>query len=105
MAPLVDLDGKSRPIGAAFDVGAYEFGDAALTGDFNHDGTVDAADYTVWRDGLGNAYTLEYYIAWKSHFGQSTSFAATAVPEPTTALAGWLSLVIGLGLICRGRRL
>ena len=25
----------------------------SLAGDFNGDGTVDAADYTVWRDGLG----------------------------------------------------
>src|SRR5690606_16924003 len=28
-----------------------------LTGDFNGDGIVDAADYTVWRDNLGSPYT------------------------------------------------
>ena len=65
MAPVVDLDGKSRPVGAQFDVGAYEFVPTTFSGDFNHDGTVDAADYTVWRDGLGSAYTLEDYADWK----------------------------------------
>jgi hypothetical protein len=30
---------------------------SALTGDFNGNGAVDAADYTVWRDGLGSIYT------------------------------------------------
>ncbi len=31
---------------------------AVLDGDYNLDGTVDAADYTVWRDGLGTTFTL-----------------------------------------------
>ena len=43
----------------------------SLLGDFNDDGTVDAADYTVWdRDGLGTIYDLSDYDDWKSHFGQ-----------------------------------
>ena len=33
----------------------------SLDGDFNHDNVVDAADYTVWRDGLGSAYTIDDY--------------------------------------------
>ena len=40
-----------------------------FSGDFNHDGTVDAADYLVWRDGLGSADTLEDYADRKVHFG------------------------------------
>ena len=31
---------------------------APLTGDFNHDGTVDAADYTIWRHTLGSSTDL-----------------------------------------------
>jgi hypothetical protein len=97
-SPLVDLEGKSRPIGAAFDVGAYEFGAASLAGDFNHDGTVDAADYSVWRDTHG---TPEQYRLWKTHFGESDASSspvgsASAVPEPATA---FLLLTLGIGLL------
>jgi hypothetical protein len=64
--------------------------DASLPGDFNGDGTVDAADYTVWRDGLGSTYTQAHYTEWKTHFGQSAgsaaSAAATTVPEPAGAV-------------------
>ena len=39
-----------------------------LAGDFNHNGTVDAADYIVWRKQNG---TPTGYTAWRSHFGQT----------------------------------
>ena len=42
-----------------------------VPGDFNHDNTVDAADYSVWRDGLGSQYSADDYQTWKSHYGQS----------------------------------
>jgi probable HAF family extracellular repeat protein len=73
-------------------------------GDFNHDGTVDAADYVVWRKGLGTTYTQDHYNIWRAHFGMtagSSSGSAGAspsqafVPEPATLLllilaaAGW----------------
>jgi autotransporter-associated beta strand protein len=55
-------------------------------GDFNGDGTVNAADYVVWRKRLG---TQDEYNAWRTHFGQSSAggngTGATAnatVPEP-----------------------
>jgi hypothetical protein len=58
----------------------------ALPGDYNGNGTVDAADFTVWRDALGQSGLVPYsgadgngngsigpedYAIWKSHFGQS----------------------------------
>jgi hypothetical protein len=73
---------------------------APLAGDYNDDGIVDAADYTVWRDNLGRELSLsnetaslgvvddEDYDAWKANFGAtgSTSGQASlaAVPEPSS---------------------
>ena len=63
----------------------------ALAGDYNRDGIVDAADYTVWRDGLGSKYTQTDYTVWKSNFGNHAGSGAGAeenasVPEPATIL-------------------
>jgi hypothetical protein len=63
-----------------------------LSGDFNHDGTVDAADYVVWRKGLGTTTTQNDYDAWRGDFGTSLGDGAHAsgttgvsnVPEPGT---------------------
>ncbi|MCI0332782.1 MAG: autotransporter-associated beta strand repeat-containing protein, partial [Planctomycetes bacterium] len=62
-----------------------------LAGDYNGDGTVDAADYVVWRKGVGVASTPENYNVWRANFGESIgsgSGAASpfqaAAPEPTS---------------------
>lgn len=57
-----------------------------LQGDFNSDGSVDAADYTVWRDGLGTTYTQADYQIWVNNYGNSTPATATGVPEPVAML-------------------
>ena len=67
-----------------------------LLGDFNEDGTVDAADYTVWRDGLGPKYTLDDYTLWKSHFGQSSGAAANSPPDAVPAPASIVLLFSGV---------
>ena len=58
-----------------------------LTGDFNNDGRVDAADYVFWRK---NISTPEAYSEWLANFGASLSPAGGAslsfsagVPEPS----------------------
>lgn len=95
-----------------FDDLVYTGGGASanLPGDFNGDGVVDAADYTVWRDNLGASDESSLngngdglagvdqldYAYWKSHFGNSgsgsSSLTGGSVPEPATivslALAG-----------------
>lgn len=80
-----------------------------LPGDFNDDGTVDAADYTMWRDGLDATYTLDHYTEWTTHFGQSSGGlaalgAAGTVPEPTTHALILASLaVVALSSLRVGR--
>lgn len=90
-----------------------------LVGDYNGDGTVGLADYTVWRNTLGSSVSAgtgadgsgdgivgtEDYSLWKSHFGQSAGggvLASSAVPEPASCA---LLLVTSLGaLACLTRR-
>jgi hypothetical protein len=68
-------------------------------GDFNFDGTTNAADYTIWRDHLGSLFTPDDYAIWKSHFNGPS---ATAMPELST-IAFLLSSAIFL--VATGRRL
>jgi hypothetical protein len=65
----------------------------SLPGDFNLDGTVDAADYTVWRDGLGGAYTQSDYTLWKNNYGATNVSMAVSVPEPAALMLLVLALV------------
>lgn len=78
-------------------------------GDFNGDGTVNAADYVVWRKGLGTTYTQNDYNAWRAHFGQTAGSGAAAaspsqiaVPEPSSAFL-LLVAVVTLGVSVHGR--
>jgi probable HAF family extracellular repeat protein len=71
---------------------AYLLTPVQIPGDFNHDGTVDAADYVVWRKNPRDIYTQNDYNIWRANFGQTagsgsgaTGFdsANATVPEPT----------------------
>jgi hypothetical protein len=72
-------------------LGDVSYRTISLQGDFNEDGQVDAADYVVWRDGLGTRFTLTDYGLWKANFGKVVSAASgdasgsSAVPEPAAA--------------------
>lgn len=58
-----------------------------LPGDYNSDGTVDAADYTVWRDGLGTTFVQADYDTWADNYGATAGGSSPAgVPEPSAAL-------------------
>ena len=82
-----------------------------LAGDFNNNGTVDAADYALWRDNSGNASLpndnglttqSDRYNLWRSNFGKMSAgsgSALAAVPEPATAVLA-LTLLAAVG----GRR-
>ncbi len=91
-----------------------------LPGDFNDDGVVNLADYTVWRNNLGGSETAlngngddtggstgvvdgADYALWKSNFGNTAGAAAVAqtnVPEPASALL----LVLGAVALALYRR-
>jgi formylglycine-generating enzyme required for sulfatase activity len=87
-------------------------------GDYNGDGYVDAADYTIWRDTLGshsdlrangdntgssmNVIDAADYDVWKTNYGQPSGTAAVsnqAVPEPTTG-----TLLCAAAIFCSPRR-
>jgi hypothetical protein len=85
----------------------------AVPGDYNQNGTVDAADYVVWRRNLGMAFQLpnevaettpgmvtdEDYAAWRTRFGGTSgngSALGAAVPEPGTMLLVLLGAGAGL---------
>jgi arabinogalactan endo-1,4-beta-galactosidase len=68
-------------------------------GDFNRDGLVDAADYTVWRDGFGTKYDEDDYLDWKTNFGTNGGAGSSqlaSVPEPASIvlLVTLLSLIV-----------
>ena len=81
---------------------------AGQPGDYNQDGTVNTADYTVWRNNLGSLTSLpnddsdgvgpDDYDRWKDHFGESAgsgSLANSAVPEPGAMALVAVAVVIG----------
>jgi hypothetical protein len=68
-------------------------GPPLLPGDFNFDGMVDAADYVVWRNGLGTTHNQADYNAWRANFGRTATSTLgsalgsnPAVPEPAGAV-------------------
>lgn len=91
-----------------------------LTADYNQDGRIDAIDYAVWRETLGDTVTpgsgadgsgngtvdTADFELWRDNYGvigaPPASFTASPVPAPGSGL--FLSLfVMGIGLLRRGR--
>ena len=85
----------------------------ALLGDYNENGIVDAADYTLYRDTLGNSVTpfsgadgdgdgvigAGDYNVWVANFGSSAA-TGLAVPEPS----GFLLLLMALAIRTERKR-
>jgi hypothetical protein len=112
--------------GGAFSYVRAEPPEIETTGDYNGNGTVDAADYTVWRNTFGDSVANVGdgadgdqsgeidegdYDFWKANFGAivpgTGSGAGLAVPEPST-LVSVLGTLLALGtyrkLLRRGPR-
>jgi uncharacterized membrane protein len=92
-------------------VATIELTTPALSGDYNNNGMIDAADYVAWRDKLGQSVTLPNdptpgivsqtdYDVWQRSFGTALgTFASNAAPEPATwvLLIGAVAMLIMLG--------
>jgi hypothetical protein len=79
--PITDQTYQRLHVGAAIDA-------ILIPGDFNRDGRVDAADYVVWRKGLGSNYDQDDLLVWRSNFGNVRYIqAVAAVPEPAGCFA------------------
>ncbi|QDU57031.1 alpha-L-fucosidase [Aeoliella mucimassa] len=116
---LADLELRYRIAGVSgLQAGKVTY-DSTLTfvaGDYNNDGLVDLADYTVWRDQLGSAYSIpndntpdsvsfDDYQTWKANFSSQASASAldsVSVPEPHSTWLWTLSL-IGLATVSTQR--
>lgn len=116
-----------RVAGASAQVQLYQLElsitSAAITlqGDYNLDGAVDAADYSVWRDSLGRQGTglaadgngdevvdqLDYDL-WKSSFGSNGSGvgsrATSTIPEPSSIAIACAAFLAGVTSRKRWRR-
>jgi hypothetical protein len=87
-----------------------------LTGDYNGDDVVDAADYTTWRDNTGApAGTLlndavggrigyAHYTQWQNNFGNSVTGSGAAVPEPSAAMLVMLAALGLAGLLANRKK-
>lgn len=93
---------------------------SGLPGDYNNDGSVDAADYAMWRDnegsgtpllnddGLGTPIAAAHFSLWRQHFGDtvgsgSGQSSSVPVPEPASSMLFCLA-TIGLVGSCRYHR-
>jgi hypothetical protein len=86
---------------------------AGVPGDYNNDGSVNAADYALWRKGTGvlanevadpGTFSAADYTEWRARFGNPAGSGASldgaSVPEPATVSSLFLGLIAVLGL-CR----
>ncbi|WP_146444563.1 hypothetical protein [Botrimarina colliarenosi] len=65
-----------------------------LPGDYNGDNVVDAADYTVWRDGGSPDSSPAGYTLWANNYGATSAPGlATTIPEPAAGLLVVLALL------------
>lgn len=76
--------------------------DGGLDGDHNEDGSIDAADYVLWRKSPGQfGGDPGGYTTWRQNFGAGGAGSGGAVPEPACVTMVFVGLA---ALGCRNRR-
>jgi hypothetical protein len=69
----------------------------APPGDFNSDGSVDAADYVDWRTDPAAYGDAAGFDTWRAHFGEAAGSASNTnknVPEPAAVMLFVTALII-----------
>jgi CSLREA domain-containing protein len=125
MDGVPEFDERGMPFGrvvngddvpeARIDMGAIEWQVNPLPGDYNFDGIVNAADYTVWRNTLGSTNDLRAdgsgetpgvpdgvvdeldYAFWKANFGNVLEQGAGSGEQGVVQMAGELGLAGSAG--------
>ncbi len=114
---IAKLEFRNPGSGSAWidDFGFSPLPEVVLPGDYNQNDVVDAADYGVWRDSLGqtgsglaadgsgnNLVDTDDYNVWRSHFGQTAGSgsgaanianAGAVVPEPATLISAAVAVL------------
>ncbi len=120
----VDDDQELYAVGSRSGRGiVYKFASAFFLphGDYNENGTVDDADYTVWQSAVGDTSRIGYgadgnadgkidaadYVVWRAHYGETAGPGSGGVsegaPEPSTLILAVVGLVAALWSRCRSR--
>jgi hypothetical protein len=86
---------------------------ASIAGDYNNNGTVDAADYAVWRENQNTNNTLPnnslpgpigqaHYDQWRANFGRAGASGSAGhvarVPEPSAGVLAAICVLAAAGL-------
>ena len=111
-------------VGSAFDESRIVLNDymanIALAGDFNNDGIVNGADYSVWlanvgapagtlvNDPDGGAIGQAQYDTWKNNFGNVVASSLSksgqsSIPEPASATLFFIGFIISCVFFIRGK--
>ena len=117
---IIEIFPESTGATGDYEILVYTFPDVdfPLIGDYNDDGRVDAADYTVWRDNEGTAFPLpnrdpanagligpDDYVSWVENFGEFDVELLDGPPSNSTPEPGTLAiLLIGLTGFASGYR-
>jgi hypothetical protein len=120
-SPFIHWEGQVAWTGGRVEVSTIE--DARLiplpSGDYNENGSVDTADFVIWRKALGQSNMTpsgfladgdgdgqvdeDDYNIWRANYGETTirgPLGAAGVPEPAT----WLMIVVAfLPWFCAAR--
>jgi T5SS/PEP-CTERM-associated repeat protein len=78
---------------------------AAIQGDYNSDGKVDAADYILWRKTPATFGGTTGYNVWRANFGEiagsGAAFDASTIPEPPSV---YLLALFAMTMFCRATK-